>query len=110
MGGNNLCFVQTDRTAILWRLLYSLVCLLAFEIMKILVQLTVLVQYLLLLTVKGYSPALRGWSNNLSAYAYRLIRYLSLTENQPPFPFAAFPERLETIEDQVRFPGDGGSS
>ncbi len=47
--------------------------------------------------VTGESPraAVRGVANRLSAYLYRIYRYLTYNEARAPFPFAEFEAVLE---------------
>ena len=40
---------------------------------------------------------------SIYSYGYRLMRYLTLNENQRPFPFSQFPAEVEPPDDAVRF-------
>ncbi len=82
---------EFDRASILVRLIITVVCLIAFELVKIIVQITVLFQFAYLLLVKEYSEHLRQFTNRLSTYGYRILRYATLNENAKPFPFNPFP-------------------
>lgn len=90
---------ELSRNNIALRFLYALLCLIALELVKLFIQLTVLFQFLHLLVNRKYSEPLRAFSNRLSAYAYRLIRYVTLNENPRPFPFAEFPYEMEPSEE-----------
>jgi hypothetical protein len=85
------------------RLLYTVFFLIVFEILKIIVQVTVLFQYVYLFITKTYSNPVRRFSNKVSFYAYRVMRYVTLNENTLPFPFANFPEETDAPESEVRF-------
>ncbi|WP_319470871.1 DUF4389 domain-containing protein [uncultured Pseudodesulfovibrio sp.] len=94
-----------DRTSILKRFLVTLVCMIFFEVTGLLIQLAVLFQYGYLLIAKKRSEPLRAFTNNLSLYGYRLMRYNTLNENKRPFPFGQFPEdsECEPSARQVQF-------
>ncbi len=85
------------------RLLYSLVYLIILEILKFVVQITVLFQFVYLLITQKYSEPLRNFSNKVAAYTYRIIRYTTLNENRKTFPFSEFPPELERPGDSVDF-------
>lgn len=94
-----------DKTAVLKRLIVSLVCLIGFEITKIGVVLLVLFQYATLLITGKRNERVRQFSNRLSFYAYRVLRYATLNENGKPFPFGGLPRRqdLEPSARSVHF-------
>ena len=95
--------VAVSRKKIVIRLLYTLLFLIAFEVVKIVIQVTVLFQFVYLLVTKRYSEPLRNFTNKVSAYAYRLIRYTTLNENRRPFPLNEFPGEMEKPELPVSF-------
>jgi len=76
-----------------------------FEVTAFMVQLSVLFQYAYLLIAKKRSEPLRTFTNSLSQYGYRLMRYNTLNDNKRPFPFNAFPEdtECEPPTKQVQF-------
>ena len=39
----------------------------------------------------------------MATYAYKVIRYLTLTDNIRPFPFSDFPDEMEKVEETVSF-------
>jgi len=94
---------QPTRLAILLRLLYTLLYLFVFEVLKLLVQVVVLVQFLLLLVFREPNVRLQQFANRLTAYGYRLLRYVTLNENTKPFPMNDFPAELEPPTAEVRF-------
>lgn len=84
--------IDVERMDILKRLLVTIVCLLVFELVRILVQATVLFQFLYMLIARKQSEPLRKFSNRLSWFVYKLLRYSTLNENGKPFPFSEFPK------------------
>lgn len=94
-----------DRSAILKRFLVTLVCMIFFEVTSFMVQLSVLFQYGYLLVAKKRSEPLRAFTNTLTQYGYRLMRYNTLNENKRPFPFNAYPDDsdCEPSSKQVQF-------
>ncbi len=85
------------------RLLYTVMYLIIFEILKTVIQITVLFQYIYLLITKKYSVPLKNFSNKVATYAYKIIRYVTINDNARPFPFREFPEEMEKPEDHVIF-------
>jgi hypothetical protein len=71
--------------------------------MHFIIQMTTLIQYVILLITRSYSEPLRSFSNKAAAYVYRLIRYMTLNDNTRPFPFTDFPGEIESPEDRARF-------
>ncbi len=92
------------RTAILLRLVISVVLLIALEIIVMLVQVIVLFQYILLMITRSRSEPLRNFSNKISLYGYKLLRYMTLNDNIRPFPFSDFPATPENPCKNVEFP------
>lgn len=85
------------------RLLYTVLFLIVFEVLKLVIQVSALFQYVYLLIAKDYSKPLRAFSDRLGAYTHRVIRYVTLNDNQRPFPFSEFPAEDESPEEPVRF-------
>lgn len=94
-------FLPRKKIAI--RLLYTLLFLVIFEVLKVIVQLSVLFQYIYLFIVKEHNEPVRRFSNKVSIFIYRVIRYVTLNENTRPYPFSEFPEEMEAAEAEVRF-------
>ena len=94
---------KPSRKQIAIRLLYTLLFMVALELVKMAVNLAVLFQYLFLFITRTHSEPVRNFGNQAAAYGYRLMRYLTLNENQRPFPFQEFPQKLEPPEDKVTF-------
>jgi len=92
-----------SRKKIAVRLLYTILFLIVFEIVKIIIQVSVIFQYVYLLISKNYNDPIRNFSNKVSVYAYRLLRYVTLNENEKPFPFNNFPKEMEMPGKEVFF-------
>ena len=91
------------RLKVLLRLLYSILFLLVFEILRLIVQVTVLGEYVYLLIMGNPSPQLKKFGGWVSDYTFRVLRYLTLNENERPFPFTRFPGEVEPPEEKVIF-------
>ena len=100
---NTIEETKTSRKQIGIRFLYTLLYLIVLEVIKLIVQVTVILQFIYLLITQKYSEPLRNFSNKLAAYAYRVIRYATLNENFRPFPFNDFPAEMEKPEDRIQF-------
>jgi len=94
---------KLTRNKIAVRFLYTIAYLIIFEILKTIVQISVLFQYIYLFLARDYSNQLRTFSNKVSVYAYRVLRYITLNENTRPFPFGDFPDEMEPPEPKVDF-------
>ena len=46
------------------------------------------------MTLRHNEPA-GSFANQVAAYGYRVMRYLTLNENHRPFPFSDFPAAIE---------------
>jgi len=92
-----------SRKQVAIRLLYTLLYAAIFELVKTIIFLITLFEYFfLLLTLQHNEPA-RNFANKVATYGYRVMRYLTLNENQRPFPFGEFPGEIELPDAEVRF-------
>ncbi len=91
------------RKTIAIRLMYTIFFLIVFEILKTIIQVCVIFQYVYLLVSKTYNAPVRNFSNKVSVYAYRILRYVTLNENKRPFPFNDFPKEFELPGARVDF-------
>jgi hypothetical protein len=91
------------RKKILVRLLYTVLFFIIFEILKIIIQVSVLFQFVYLFISKTYSGPVRNFTNKVSVYAYKVLRYVTLNENEKPYPFHDFPRETEMPETEVYF-------
>ena len=71
------------------------------QFVKMLIVLTTVFQFVYLLITMETCEPIRRLANKLSTFAYRTLRYLTLNENQKPFPFQEFPEELEPPVTEV---------
>jgi membrane peptidoglycan carboxypeptidase len=95
--------VITSRKEIGIRLAYTIFYLIVFEILKTVVQLAVLFQYIYLLVTRRPNEPIRKFSNKVASYGYRIMRYVTLNDNQRPFPLSDFPEEVERPVDPVTY-------
>jgi hypothetical protein len=100
---NDLLPIVPSRKAIAMRLLYTLLFLVAFELVKTAVQLAVVFQYIYLFITQKPCEPVRRFANQAATYAYVLLRYASLNANARPYPFAAFPAEKDLPETGVSF-------
>jgi hypothetical protein len=91
------------RKKIAIRFLYTLFFLVVLEILKVMIQVIFLFQYIYLFITRGYSDPLRRFSNKVSVFAYKVMRYVTLNENTCPFPFSDFPQETEAPDPEVHF-------
>lgn len=103
---NNLEEMKTPRTQIGIRLAITILYLIIFEVLKVVVQVTVLLQFVYLFITQKYNQPLRSFSNKVSTYAYKVIRYATLNDSYRPFPFNDFPTEMERPEEPVIFGKD----
>ncbi|MFW5500857.1 MULTISPECIES: DUF4389 domain-containing protein [unclassified Maridesulfovibrio] len=80
-----------DRIAIGKRFLRTIVCIVAFELVRILAYAIIFVQYAFLLITGSHLTPLREFADRLSNYAFSLLKYATLNSNVRPFPFSDFP-------------------
>lgn len=90
-----------DRGATGIRILLTLLFAVISRVIELL--LTVIVVFELgfvLVTQQPPSRKIRDFANQVCTYLYRLTRYLTYNEAEPPFPFTDFPEALEPPTDE----------
>ena len=95
--------VPTSRKQVAIRLLYTLLYVAIFELVKTIVLLITLFEYFFLLITLQHNEPARAFGNRVATYGYRVMRYLTLNENQRPFPFADFPAEIELPDEEVSF-------
>ena len=101
MGDIEITVVSRKNIAI--RLLYTIFFLIVFEILKTIIQVTVLFQYIYLFITTSYSRPVKGFSDRVTVYAYKVLRYITLNENTRPFPFADFPKEMDPPDPEASF-------
>ena len=85
------------------RLLYTILFLIILGIVVFIVKVVFVFQYIYLFSTRNPNEAVRQFSNKLSSYGYRVFRYITLNENQRPFPFSEFSAELEPPEEKIKF-------
>jgi D-alanyl-lipoteichoic acid acyltransferase DltB (MBOAT superfamily) len=95
--------IVISRKQVAIRLLYTLLYMAIFELVKTIVVLITLFEYFLLLVTLRHNEPARTFANQVAAYGYRVMRYLTLNENRRPFPFSDFPAEIEPSDAEVRF-------
>jgi hypothetical protein len=95
--------VVMSRKQVAIRLLYTLLYVAIFELVKTVVLLITLFEYFFLLVTLQHNEPARTFANKVATYGYRVMRYLTLNENQRPFPFSDFPAEIELPDEEVRF-------
>ena len=95
--------ITITRKRIAIRLLYTLLYVAIFEVVKTIILLTTIFEYFFLLITLRHNEPARTFANKAATYGYRLMRYLTLNENQRPFPFSEFPAEIELPDEDVRF-------
>ena len=92
--------IRIERAATGIRILLTLLFALVGRVVELL--LTVLVLFELgfaLITQQPPSRKIRDFANQVCTYLYRVARYLTYNDAEPPFPFSDFPEALEPPVD-----------
>jgi predicted membrane protein len=92
-----------SRKKIAIRLLYTMLFLIVFAILTIIIKVSVIFQYVYLLISKTYNNPIRNFTNKVSVYAYKVLRYVTLNANEKPYPFRDFPIEFELPEKEVLF-------
>ena len=95
--------VTPTRKQVAIRLLYTLLYVAIFELVKTIVLLITLFEYFFLLVTLRHNEPARTFGNQVATYGYRVMRYLTLNENRRPFPFSDFPVDMESPDEEVRF-------
>lgn len=91
---------EIDRGATAIRIVLTVLFAIIARVVELL--LTVLVVFELAFTLVTQQPPrrkIRDFANQVCAYLYRVTRYLTYNEAEPPFPFTDFPEALEAPTD-----------
>jgi len=100
---NDEAQATVSRKQVAIRLLYTLLYVAIFEVVKTIILLVTIFEYFFLLVTLRHNEPARTFANQVATYGYRLMRYLTLNDNQRPFPFSEFPAALEPPGEEVRF-------
>jgi len=85
------------------RLLYTILFLFILGIVLVIAKVVIVFQFIYLFSTRKPNESVRQFSNKISTYGYRIFRYITLNENQRPFPFTDFSPELEPSEEQITF-------
>ena len=99
---------KEQKTDVSWkqisiRLLYTILFLVILGIVLVIVKVAVVFQFIYFFSTRKSNESVRQFSNKISTYGYRILRYITLNENQRPFPFTDLPPELEPPEEQISF-------
>jgi hypothetical protein len=87
---------EIDRKETGFRILYSLLFWVIAGVVEMVVGALVVFELLFALVTKREPPGrVRVLANRVIAYFYRVGRYLTYNEPDPPFPFSEFPTEIE---------------
>ena len=92
-----------SRKLIAFRLLYTVLFLFVLGILLFLIKLATVFNYILLLITRSHSEPVRRFANQVATYAYYVMRYLTLNDNERPYPFTDFPGDLKAPVEEVTF-------
>jgi hypothetical protein len=98
------------------RLLYMLLYGLIFNILQVIIMLTVVVQFISKLLTGNTYGRLDRFGDSLGAYVHEIIRFLTFASETMPFPFGPWPPAAQVTRpqdrhgiDNIRPPADGES-
>ena len=94
---------EVSRKQIGIRLMYTILFLVILGIVLVIVKVAVIFQFIYFFSTRKSNESVRKFSNTISTYGYRILRYITLNENQRPFPFTDLPPQLEPPEEQITF-------
>ena len=78
------------------RILFSLLFFVIFRVVSIVLSVVVVFELLFaLITERPPSERVRLFANRCVSYLYRITRYLSYNQVDPPFPFSDLPPEVE---------------
>lgn len=74
-----------------YRLPYLVLFIVVFEVARVIVYLTTLVQFVLRVATGHPNERLRSFGGTLSRYLHAITAYLTYEADEPPYPFSAWP-------------------
>jgi len=87
------------------RALFMLLFCLIYEIAKILIFFTAVLQFLFAIIGGKANDQLQRFGSSMAQYAHQIVRYLTYVDDKRPFPFSDWPEPegvdSEEIESEV---------
>ena len=88
--------IERGETAI--RALYTLLFIIITRVVETVLLVVILFELVYtLITQSPPSKGVRGFANRTLSYFYRIGRYLTYNDTQPPFPFTDLPDEVEEI-------------
>ncbi len=83
---------RLSRRSVWVRALFMVIFALAYAIAEFLVWVVAVVQFFVVLFTGGANERLLQFGNNLSAYAWQVLRYVTFNSETQPFPFNDWPD------------------
>ncbi|AKH37957.1 MULTISPECIES: DUF4389 domain-containing protein [Nitrosomonas] len=91
---------RLQKTETWMRGLYMLLFIFVYGLMEFVIILVMLFQFISIVLSGHTNVQLLKFSQNLAAYVYQIITFLTFNSEQLPFPFSAWPsEKTQYIED-----------
>lgn len=85
------------------RFLFTLLFFIVFEIIKIIIEVVVLFQFVFLLFKLKPNQSIKNFSNKVAVYGYKILRYISFNEKPLPYPFTDFPSEIDPPDETMTF-------
>jgi len=102
-GKDDVSHFMKERKDIAKRTICAIFFSVILSMVRMLLSFVTIVQYVILLITTSYNSNLRDFSNKLISYEYKMMRYITLNENECPYPFADFPKVIERPDETVQF-------
>ena len=83
---------RLTRRSVWLRLLYMVIFAIALAVVEFLVWILVIAQFLIVLFSGRANERLLQFGNNISAYAWQLLRFQTFNTETQPFPFSDWPD------------------
>lgn len=83
---------RLTRRSVWARALFMVLFAVAYSIAELLVWVVAIAQFLVVLFAGPANEPLLRFGNNLSAYAWQVLRYVTFNSETQPFPFADWPD------------------
>ena len=90
---------RLTRRSVWVRALFMLFYAIAYGIAEFLLWTVAIIQFLFVLIAGRVNDRLLQFGNNLSAYLYQILRFLTFNSEAQPFPFSDWPD--EPIDDNL---------
>ena len=90
---------RLTRRAVWVRALFMVFYAIAYAIAELLIWTVAVIQFLFVLITGRVNGQLLRFGNNLTAYVYQIIRFLTFNSEAQPFPFSDWPD--EPMDDSL---------